>query len=217
MTMSSGCHHSPSTTNIHWSRNPQKWDVLFAGNVDKDTTPERHLYLKELKARFPGLEVRQGVLSEIFPRARLILNIAEHGDLNFHIFEALAARSCLITPEVGHGQSLLFTNRKHLVTYTPDDVDGLVDIICELLDNKELREAVAEAGHAEINTKHRPAHRANTLFNALDTLDDATVQQRLKVSQTIRTKYLKLVYLHWADAYCDTDLGRKYLTAAKRK
>lgn len=193
----------------------QEWDMLFVGNVDPETTPERYAFLKELKVRFPGLEIRQGVFGELFPRARLVLNIAERGDLNFRVFEALATGACLVTPEIGHGQDLLFTNGKHLITYPAHDVEQLVSTVCELLDNPEKIQAIAAAGHAELNARHRAHHRADTLFEALKQLGDTEVEARRQRVKVLQAKYMKLVYLHWAEAYGDNEMGRKYLQAAR--
>jgi len=192
----------------------EKWDLLFAGTVDPETTPERHAFLKELKARLPNLEVRRGEFSELFPQARVVLNIAERGDLNFRVFEALATRSCLVTPRVGHGLDKLFRDGEHLVVYDPADMDGLVETVCELLDDEPRRRAIAEAGYVEVNARHRPAHRTAALFDALDSLGPADVDKRLAAASRIHAHYLKLVYLHWAEALGDTPLGRRYLHAA---
>ena len=192
----------------------KRWDLLFAGNVDPETTPERHVFLKELKARLPNLEVRKGEFATLFPQARVVLNIAERGDLNFRVFEALATRSCLVTPRVGHGQDRLFTDGEHLVTYDPADMDGLVETVCSLLGDEPRREALAAAGYAEINARHRPEMRLNALLDGLDRLGQADADRRLGLASAIFDRHMKLIYLHWAEALSETQLGPRYLRAA---
>ena len=195
----------------------KQWDLLFAGAVNPETTPVRHAFLRELKARLPNLHVTTGEFGELFPKARLVLNIAERGDLNFRVFEALATGACLVTPNVGNGQSLLFQDGVHLVTYTADDIDELVRIVCELLADPEQRERIARAGHAEIEAHHRVRHRAAALLDAVRAVDPGDVRQRLATAERIHAKYLKVVYLHLAEAYADMELGERYLRAALRK
>jgi len=202
--------------NEHPPQNPpdRKWDLLFVGTMDKETTPEKYAFLKELKARFPNLEIRQGEFSELCARAKVVLNIAEHKNLNFRVFETLACGSCLVTPEVGHGQSLLFEDGKHFVTYPPGDMDRLIEIVCNLLADDARRQSIARTGFAEVDANHRPIHRARTLSEAMKRLDSATVQDRLNQSEAIHAKYLKLVYLHWAETFGNTETGTRYLRAA---
>lgn len=191
------------------------WDLLFVGTVDPVTTPVRNGFLKELGRRLPGLHVTSGDYRELFPKARLVLNFAERGDLNYRVFEALGCGACLITPRVAHGQDDLFMDKQDLFLYDPEDMDSLVALVNELLGQEERCKAVAASGLAKVNASHRLAHRARDLAAWVRSVDrKALIADRLAEAAAIHDQYLRLLYLHWAETLSHAPLGRQYLRAA---
>lgn len=179
----------------------KRFDLLFAGNVDPSTTPGRVRFLQALKAALPGLVVRQGDFRKLFPQARLVLNIAEGGDLNFRVFEALADGACLLTPRVGHGQDALFRDGEHLFVYPPDDVAAVCALCEALLADPGRRETVARQGYAIVRQRHGLGQRGRTVAQWLAGQPLAElVAARLASRRSIRRNFLRLLYLHWAEA-----------------
>ena len=190
-------------------------DLLFVGKVDADLTPGRAALLGQLAALFPGLVVTRGNWRELFPRARLVLNIAEHGDLNFRVFEALSVGSCLLTPEVGHGLTELFSPGEHLFTYPPGDLDRLAALVRELLPDPARRERVARQGLEALRARHGPAARAERFAGFVTAQPaEALVRRRLEASRELPAS-LRLLYLHWAEALPGDPRAALYLEAAK--
>ncbi|QJB55916.1 glycosyltransferase [Pseudodesulfovibrio sp. zrk46] len=193
------------------------WDLLFVGNVKEDIFPVRARMLRELGEKFSGLHVAQGAYRELFAQARLVLNIAERGDMNYRLFEALGCKSCLVTPKIGHGQDELFTDGEDLFTYDQDDVDGLVALVESLLQDEERCRKVAESGYAKVNNGHRERNRASDFAHWLDSFDrQALVNERLRNATTIFEASLKLLYLHHAETMEEPAWQAAYLRAAQR-
>ncbi len=190
-------------------------DLLFVGKVDAELTPRRAALLTQLASLFPGLVVTQGSWRELFPRARLVLNIAEHGDLNFRVFEALSVGSCLLTPEVGHGLTELFTPGEQLFTYPPGDLDSLAALVRTLLPDPARRERVARQGLEALRARHSPTARAARFadFVAAQPAKSLT-RRRLDAARDLPAS-LRLLYLHWAEALPGDPRAALYLEAAK--
>jgi glycosyltransferase involved in cell wall biosynthesis len=196
----------------------KEWDLIFVGTVDPDLTPGRHAFLREVQALVPGLHVTRGRYWELYPRARLVLNEAWRGDLNFRVFEALGCGACLLTPEVGHGQNELFTPGKDLFTYPAGDAEAVAELARRLLQDADLRERVAASGLAKVDAAHRATHRAREL----DALLKATplgqlTGERLDQAEAIHRRHLKPLYLAMAenlDQAGDRNLRTAYLNAA---
>lgn len=194
----------------------KEWDLLFVGKVDPDLTPERMKFLDEVAKLVPGLHITQGEYRKLFPKARVVLNIAERGDLNFRVFEALACGSCLLTPYIEHGLNDIFTDGVHLTTYEAGNAADLVNKLEQLLANKELREKIARQGNELIESSHRIIHRAETLQAVISGMDvNKAVSTRLAANPIIRKNFMKSIYLHWAEAISDPLLKQVYLQAAK--
>lgn len=192
----------------------KKWDLLFVGTVNPETTPVRHSFLEALKERFDGLHVTSGDFRELFPQARIVLNFCERGDLNFRVFEALGIGACLLTPDVGHGQEELFTPGEDLFTYPMDDMDALLERVGFLLDHDELREEAGARGTAKVDAAHRATHRAEEYSDWLRA-HLGTQNRRVAQARDIHKGMLKLLYLHLADDIRDPALRAEYLRLAQ--
>ncbi|WP_461211153.1 glycosyltransferase family protein [Desulfocurvus sp. DL9XJH121] len=192
----------------------KEWDVLFAGTVDPATTPARHAFLGELKQRLPGLHVTRGDFGDLFPRARVVLNYCEAGDLNFRVFEALGTGACLATPRVGHGQDELFPDGRDLFTYPVDDMDALAALLTRLLEHPELGERAGASGLASVDAAHRASHRARALSERLRAVPASRPEARRALAPALRREILRPLYLHFAEALNNAPLRAAYLNLA---
>lgn len=193
-------------------------DLIFVGKVDPALTPGRHAFLAELKSLVPGLHVTRGNYRDLFPTGRIVLNVAEGGDLNFRVFEALACGACLVTPQVGHGQEELFTPGEHLFTYPPMDARAVAALTAELLADAPRRERVAAAGEALVRTRHRPEHRAAALMAFIlgHRPFDPLVAARHAAAASLFSRVLRPLYLHWAEALHPAPVAATYLAMGRR-
>lgn len=213
-------------------------DCLFVGNVNA-ALPRRAAFLDALGGRLPGLVVTRGAYRELYPRARVLLNHCEHGDLNFRVFEAMGCGGCLVTPRVGHGLTELFTEGEHLLCYAPDTSDAPVAgrmaaaaaehaaaravdeaerHIRFLLAHPDRVERMGRAALAAVDAGHRAVHRARALVRRLQELlphaADITARRRARAA-AIREGCLRLLYLHWAEEAGNAALREAYLAAAR--
>lgn len=195
---------------------PREFDLLFVGSVNPLTSPGRADFLAQVGRLHPGLAVRQGAYRELYARARVVLNEAERGDLNFRVFEALGCGVCLLTPRVGHGLAGLFAEGRELFTYPPGDARAVAAKARVLLRNPDLCARTAAAGLAAVDAGHRAKHRAQALARWLDSLDlPALVAARLARADSLFRETLRPLYLHAAEGYPAGDMPQRYLAAAR--
>ena len=196
-----------------------KWDVLFVGNVDPETTPKRAEFLDRLEALLPDTVhvTKTGQYNAVYPHGRIVLNIAERDDLNFRVFEVMACGACLLTPRVEHGQDQLFPAGDFFESYENLNAEDAAAKIQALLADPEKRKRFAAAGAAEIDRAHRMKHRARDLATLIRS-DDVQAAHTARMAQVPYTsREMRVLYLHWADAETDATMRTKYLAAARGK
>ncbi|NCC24128.1 MAG: glycosyltransferase family 1 protein [Deltaproteobacteria bacterium] len=192
-----------------------EFDLLFVGKVDPELTPGRAAFLTELNELFPKLVLRRGDYRSLYPKARIVLNVAEHGDMNFRVFEAMGCGSCLLTPDIGHGQDRLFVHGRDFWLYHHGDAKSAAKAAERLLFDDELRLTIGRNAWKKITEAHKPIHRAATLAAWLDSFDlQELMHERLKDAARIRETYLKVPYLHFAEQRFTEDLRQAYLRHA---
>lgn len=197
------------------------WDVLFLGTVNPDVSPERGAFLDALAPLVPGLHIATSPdRAEMYAQAKLALNHAVAGDLNFRVFETLGCGACLVTPVVRHGFDLFFENGVDLFTYDQNDLPGLAKLLDALLAAPERRKKVARHGHETVAASHYMRHRAEAFaMRAMELLATGKAGQmvscRLTQAKAIHDTWLKLIYLHHAETAAGESLGAAYLKAAR--
>jgi spore maturation protein CgeB len=87
----------------------------------------------------------------------LSINASIKSDLNMRVFETMACRTVLLTDDIPTVREL-FEDGKHLVLYRT--IDEAVELARGLIDDRNKREAISEAGYHEIISKHTYYHRA---------------------------------------------------------
>ncbi len=192
----------------------EKWDCLFVGTLNPEKTPRRMRFLDELRESVPGLHCVAGDYHRLFPKGKILLNHCEAGDLNFRVFEALGCGGCLLTPRVGHGLADLFQEGVHYAGYEPDNVQDAAARIHELLRDPLKRSLMRAAGLTAVDAGHRAAHRAEALTKLLRNTPKETVEQRKSRAAFIRKQWLKIIYLHLAEAERSPAMREAYFRAA---
>ena len=195
---------------------PIKWDVLFVGKNDPELTPLRFHFLNKLQKDFPGLVIKQGDYTKLYPHARIVLNFADRGDLNFRVFETLGCAKCLVTNRTGNGLLDLFTPETDLFVYDPKNLKALIELFNFLLANHKLCQRVAQNGYEKINTFHRSHHRAARLHQWIQEQDiQSLLKKRQKQRKIIYQDILRPLFLLCAEQVKIPVWQQKYIKAAR--
>jgi glycosyl transferase family 1 len=146
------------------------YDVGFVGNLDLPATrAERLDLLSRLERQYRMNDYRTSVYGDemmhTYNRSRIVVNIPVTDGFNMRTFEAMASGALLLTKAVGNGQTDLFGDGVHFVTYR--DGDDLLDKVAYFLGHDRERQEIAAAGRREVLARHTYDHRAAEVLDAL--------------------------------------------------
>ena len=157
----------------------KSYDVSFVGTLDPTLNPVRVAFVDALRSVLP-LHVASGDWRPVFGRSRIVLNQTVKADLNFRVFEAMAAGALLLTERTGNGLLDLFADGEHLVTYARSNVDDAVETARRCLEDEPTRAEIAARGSAVVRERHCERHRAAAvLARASGPLPVVTRERRL--------------------------------------
>ena len=145
----------------------KQWDFSFIGNLIGQGRCE---LLETLAAKYPTHFIGQKYFEEmaqVNSASRLIFNRSVKNDINMRVFEAMGCGGLLITNDLSdNGQTELFDDNKHLVTYTcPEE---LLDKVNYYLKHESERGQIARQGHELVLSQHTYQHRMKTLLTSIE-------------------------------------------------
>lgn len=171
-------------------------DVAFIGQLF-DANHERFRVIGEIAKRWRINEQRfyfQHEIPHVYSQAKIVLNLPLADDLNFRTFEAMSCGAMLLTRRVSNGQDLLFQEEKHFGAFSNEE--ELFDKIEYYLSHPKEREAIAAAGLAEIQERHRLEQRIEQLLRIVQRAPNKVAPIRRMSPRQIDRQYAWL-YESW--------------------
>jgi glycosyltransferase involved in cell wall biosynthesis/predicted SAM-dependent methyltransferase len=141
---------------------PKKYDVSFVGNIH----PNRKPFLERLQKRFQIFVTRAFMdeMVQIFNQSKIVLNLGiGPTGIQQRVFEALGCGAFLLTNEIPE-DGRLFEDRKHLVYFNDENIEGLIGYY---LKNEDEREAIALNGYLEVQERHTFRHRIEKIIREI--------------------------------------------------
>ena len=137
--------------------------LAFAGRISGDRGPRKNM-LHILASR--GLEPHDGLaleaMLELYDNTRILPNESLCTEVNFRLMEGASCGCCLLTPDIGEDQDVLFESGKECLIYT--NSLELLELIDQLAVKPELTEAIGYAAWQRIQAEHLPRHRAAAIL-----------------------------------------------------
>lgn len=153
----------------------RKKELAFVGLDDQHSRPLRSRFFQLLAPMglvpVSGLSWEQ--LYEHYGHARMVPNESIGFEVNFRLTEAAGAGACVLSPDVGEDQDWLYTPDKEILVYR-HGLD-LVEKLAFFSRRQDLAEKLGRAAWEKTRACHLPRHRAQTVLDAIATLQPAGV------------------------------------------
>jgi glycosyltransferase involved in cell wall biosynthesis len=164
-------------------------DVCFVGATGLEGHEKRRALLEVLSSRYTmnnwRVPVNQEEMYRLYGQSRIVVNIPHQSGLNMRTFEAMACGALLLNEAAVPGLDELFEDGRHFVSYR--NCQELLENIDYYLEHEEERSAIAEAGRAEVISRHSYRHRAQELLRVV--AEQAGARKRVKNQDKICAAY----------------------------
>lgn len=187
-------------------------DVAFVGRLVSD---ERRRIIPRIANHWRMNEQRyylQREIPEIYSRTKIVVNLPLGDDLNFRVFEAMSCGAMLLTRRAKNGQEVLFQEGVHYAAYAGEQ--ELFDKVDFYLTHETERAAIAAAGLAEIQARHRLEQRTNQLFEKIAAAPDYAAPIRRMTTAQVDRQYAWL-YEYWRAPEAGLQLVREARLAGR--
>lgn len=173
-----------SFSQVHYDRKlTRDLPAVFVGSLNPEMHPERAKFFAAVRQKVP-VEVQSGLnqnqMSELYNRAKIVVNQCVHKDLNYRVYEAMANGAMLLTPRIQNGQPELFVDGRELVSYPLHDADEAARLIQYYLEHEDERVAIAAAGHQAVMRAHTLEHRLETILSLVQEVLPAAYANRAR-------------------------------------
>lgn len=196
------CHLPTAGIARKWQPHAGRSHALnFVGRVTAQR-PSRRFFLECLLKRY-GLRALDGLSFDamlgLYEDTRILPNECIALETNFRLLEGASCGCCVISPDIGEDQDVLFTPGREVLVYT--DALECLDLMDFCLRKKPMAAKIGQGAYQRIQAEHLPRHRAASLLRVLQ---DAP-RTALQGAQAQEYLWCSLAELHLNgefDAFC---------------
>jgi hypothetical protein len=151
---------------------PRPLEVAFVGKKGEPGT-RRYEVLHAVTAAFKTNDFKRSYapaeMSDLYGRAKIVINHSSGGDVNMRVFEATVSGALLVTDRLSNGLDRLFIEGEHYVGY--DSASEAETVIARFLADDVGRTGVAATGQQHVLAHHTYLQRWMTIRTRLTAPD----------------------------------------------